>query len=111
MNVEALGIALYRQRKAIIALVIAVVFAGIGSWITMAKQGDPSLTPRFGSVSVLYPGADADTIETTIVVPTEDALRRVAEIQHVNATARSNIAVLPSSSLRRWSTPRRRGQR
>jgi multidrug efflux pump subunit AcrB/outer membrane protein TolC len=93
MSPERLGRLLYDQRRAILAVALASAALGVLSWLLMPKQEDPSLTARFGSVTVLFPGAEAETIEELVAVPTEDALRSVEEISTVEASVRRDVAV------------------
>ncbi len=93
MNSISLGRALFDQRRAIIGISVAAAIIGIVSWLIMPKQEDPSLTARTGSITVLVPGADALTIEELVVIPTEDELRTVEEIDTVRVTVRRDVAV------------------
>lgn len=93
MTTERLGQLLYSQRRAILMVAIAAAVTGVFSWVFMPRQEDPSLTSRFGSILVIYPGGDAESIEELIVVPTEDELRSVAEIDAVEVSIRPDVAV------------------
>lgn len=94
MNRFDIGSVLFRQRRAVIAFVLAVTIGGIVSWRVMPKEEDPSLTERYGSILVSYPGADPETIEDLIIVPIEDEVRIVDGVVTVEAEASAGVAVI-----------------
>ncbi|TVR00057.1 MAG: hypothetical protein EA403_12270 [Spirochaetaceae bacterium] len=83
-----------QQSRLIIAAALLLSISGLLAWRTMPKEEDPRFPDRFGSVSVIYPGADAATIERTIVLPMEEELQSLAEIATIESTARPDVAVL-----------------
>ncbi|MCG8479417.1 MAG: efflux RND transporter permease subunit, partial [Spirochaetales bacterium] len=94
MSPRRFGAILYGQRRAILLVAAAAVITGIFSWTTMPRQEDPSLTARFGTILVIYPGGDADSIEELIVIPTEDQLRSVEEVAAVEVSIRPDVAAI-----------------
>lgn len=93
MTAERLGALLYGQRRAIVMVAVAAAFTGILSWLVMPRQEDPALIARFGSILIIYPGGDADSIEELIAVPLEDELRGIAEIAVIEVAIRPNAVV------------------
>jgi multidrug efflux pump subunit AcrB/outer membrane protein TolC len=83
-----------QQSRLIIVAALLLSISGILSWTSMPKEEDPRFPDRYAAVSVIYPGADADTIERTVVLPLEEELQSLTEIATIEATARTDIAVL-----------------
>lgn len=92
MNRIDIGGILFRQRRAIIALVVAFAVGGVFAWRAMPKEEDPTFAARYGSIVVSYPGADPETIEDLILVPIEDEVRTVEGVATVNASASPGVA-------------------
>lgn len=82
-----------KQKRAILLLAVILVFGGLFSWQQMPKQEDPRFPNRFGSVTVLFPGAEAESMERLIMLPLERELQEIAEIVSISATARNDAAV------------------
>lgn len=82
------------QNRAIILLALVLAVGGLMSWQQMPKQEDPRLPDRFGSVTVLFPGADAGSIERLVLLPLEREIREVAEVVTISATARNSAGIV-----------------
>jgi multidrug efflux pump subunit AcrB len=74
------------------ALVLSVI--GAIAWVAMPRQEDPELTGRWSTVSVDFPGADAEAVERLVAEPLEEALEEVEEIRFVQASTREGFAFL-----------------
>ncbi|TVR89733.1 MAG: hypothetical protein EA428_09695 [Spirochaetaceae bacterium] len=85
------------QSRLIIVAALLLSISGVLAWRNMPKEEDPRFPDRFGVVSVIYPGADAETIERTVVLPLEEELQSLTEIATIEATARTDVAVLAIS--------------
>ena len=60
----------------------------------MPRQEDPTFPNRAGQIVVPFPGASPETVEELIVVPLEEELAEVGDIDFVNATARTGVAIV-----------------
>ncbi len=78
-----------------IVLVIVPIFAlmGVAAWLFMPRQEDPTFPSRYGDVTVLFPGAEAETIERLVVKPMEEQLEQVDALRYVDATSRQGVAL------------------
>lgn len=87
----------HEQRR--VVLLVAVALAGLGAmqWLTMPREEDPRLPDRFASIVVPWPGAAAADVEREIIMPLEDALAAVPEVDTVESEARANVAVITVS--------------
>lgn len=86
------------MRPRLIGLVVVMLsLLGVASYLTMARQEDPSFPYRSGMITVVYPGAMAEAVERLILEPLSDELSQVEEIEHFTSTARSGVALLSIS--------------
>ncbi len=74
-----------------VALMLSV--AGAFAWVQMPREEDPRLAERFGMIVAPFPGAGAEQIERLVVVPIEDELAEVDEVDEVRVTIRASIAL------------------
>lgn len=82
-------------RPRLIGLVtVMLCLLGIASYLTMARQEDPSFPYRAGLITVVYPGAMAEAIERLVLEPLSDELTQVEEIDYFTATARTGVALV-----------------
>jgi multidrug efflux pump subunit AcrB len=82
-------------RPRLIGLVVVMLcLLGVASYLTMARQEDPSFPYRAGLITVVYPGAMAETVERLVLEPLSDELTQVEEIEYFNATARTGVALV-----------------
>ena len=82
------------QRKLVLTLVVLLAALGLVSWLTMIRQEDPRLPDYFGQVQVLFPGADAETVERLVVEPIEEHLAEVDEVMLVESTSWAELGLL-----------------
>lgn len=75
--------------RPIFALVIAVamVLAGLLTVHTLPVAQFPDITPPTVSVSAAYPGADAQTVATTVGVPIEQAVNGVEGMMYMSSSS------------------------
>tara|TARA_R110000868_G_scaffold86206_2_gene241830 strand:- start:11998 stop:15141 length:3144 start_codon:yes stop_codon:yes gene_type:complete len=84
----------FRYSRLTILAVILLVAAGLGAFMSLGRQEDPSLTERFGVVVTAFPGASAERVEALITAPLEDAINELAEINETSSTSRSGISII-----------------
>jgi len=82
------------RRRLVATLTFLLCVVGLMAWTTMPRQEDPSFVPRFGTIVVPFPGADAARVERLVLDPLRDELASVADLREVQATARAGVAVL-----------------
>lgn len=82
-------------RPRLIGLVVAMLcLLGVASYLTMARQEDPSFPYRAGLITVAYPGAMAESVERLVLEPLSDELSQVEEIDYFTATVRTGVALV-----------------
>ncbi|MBQ0728320.1 MAG: efflux RND transporter permease subunit, partial [Thalassolituus oleivorans] len=84
---------IHRYKRLILALTAMFMLLGIASWLTMARQEDPSFPYRTGTIRVVFPGVSAEQIEKLITEPLEEQLAEVEELRRVKSTSRDNVAI------------------
>jgi multidrug efflux pump subunit AcrB len=84
----------FRLPRLTLLAIFLTLAAGLAALGVMGRQEDPSLTERFGVVVASFPGADAERMEALIVEPIEAALMELVELDEVDSTIRSNIALI-----------------
>jgi multidrug efflux pump subunit AcrB len=82
------------QRRLMLAIAAILTLAGLGSWMTVARQEDPILPYRGALLIVPFPGADALTVERLVVDPIEEELAEVVEIADIESTSRTGVAII-----------------
>ena len=70
----------------------AFALYGLVSWFVVAKEEDPRLKPRFGTISVIYPGASPSEMNQFVVREIENELTAVTGIDHLDVLVRSEFA-------------------
>jgi multidrug efflux pump subunit AcrB len=89
------ALALFARHPRLVILVIGLVLvAGLNAVNVLSRQEDPILTGRFMTIKLLYPGASAERVEALVIEPIEEALRDIADIKDLWATARVGYGVL-----------------
>ena len=82
-------------RPRLIGLVVVMLsLLGVASYLTMARQEDPSFPQRAGLITVIYPGAMAEAVERLVLEPLSDELSQVEEVDYFTATARTGVALI-----------------
>ncbi|TVP90155.1 MAG: efflux RND transporter permease subunit, partial [Pseudomonadaceae bacterium] len=82
-------------RPRLVGLVVTMLcLLGLSSYFNMARQEDPSFPYRAGLLTVIYPGANAESIERLVLRPLSDELQQVDEINYFTANARSGVALI-----------------
>lgn len=82
-----------RSRLTVLAVGLALV-AGGAAFQSLARQEDPTLVRRFGSVTSFFPGASALRVETLVTEKIEDELLELHEIRELASLSRSGVSVL-----------------
>jgi len=78
-----------------VTLVAMVVLAGVVSLLKMPRREDPKITIRLGLVTILYPGATAEQVESQVARKLEPQLFRYAEVKKAKTftTSRAGMVV------------------
>ncbi len=80
-------ISIFLDRPRILFLTLAfILLSGISSIFTLPIQENPELAQRWASVTINYPGATPERIETQVINDLEAKLREIVEIDVLEST-------------------------
>lgn len=94
MNPNNLLLSFIAKPRLVLLIVAMLFLAGLASFGGMARQEDPFFPARSGLITVLYPGAPAETMERLILEPLQDEISQVEEVLEYTATARTGVALV-----------------
>ncbi len=78
-----------RPRFAIV-ISIVITIAGLIAMISLPVSQYPDITPSTVQISATYPGADADTLQKTVVEPIEAQVNGVKRMMYISSTSADN---------------------
>lgn len=85
----------FMQRRTLFwSLMVIILLAGVLYFIKMPKLEDPAVSVKQASVVVVYPGADAETIERDVVLLLEDELRTLPDVKKLKSDVGRGQAVI-----------------
>jgi HAE1 family hydrophobic/amphiphilic exporter-1 len=76
-----------RRPVTMIMVILALVLMGIISYRFLPVQQLPTITPTFVAVSIGYPGASPEEVESQVTLPVENALSGIAGVQQMNGNS------------------------
>lgn len=68
-------------------MTVALIVLGVTSYFALSVDLFPNIDFPFVIVSVVYPGASAESVETDITKKVEDACNTIAGVKHIESTA------------------------
>lgn len=77
-----------------VLIVLSVVIFGITSIVGMQMEYFPDLDMPMEVVIVVYPGADADSVENLVVEPIEDIGKTLAGIESIESDSKENFGTV-----------------
>ncbi len=84
----------YRNRRLLVLLIALITVSGLSSYYVLPRMEDPLLTPRFALINTLFPGADAQRVESLITEKIEEELRDVEQIKELRSTSRAGVSTI-----------------
>ncbi|MFN3168071.1 MAG: efflux RND transporter permease subunit [Phycisphaeraceae bacterium] len=83
-----LGLVEFGVRKPVVVnlLMAALIIAGLAASTMLRKQFFPEVDPDTASITMPYPGAAPEEVESSLAIKVEDALRGIDEIDEVRTT-------------------------
>ncbi len=75
----------YRNPRIMVLTISLIVVAGLSSFALLPRMEDPLLTQRVATVTTLFPGADAERVESQVTEPLEDELLELDEIKEMRS--------------------------
>ena len=85
----------YLENPRLLAMTIVLTIAtGVMALITLPRLEDPILTPRFGAITTVFPGATVERIEALISRKLEEELGDLAELKEVFSSSRPGVSLV-----------------
>ncbi len=70
-----------------IVISVAIVLIGCISLFTLPVEQFPTIAPPTVEVTTSYPGANAETVQKSVIIPLEEAINGVENMTYINSTA------------------------
>ena len=86
--------AFYRNPRLTALFLGLAIVAGLAALQSLARQEDPTLARRFGTVRTAFPGASALRVESLVTDKLETELRELHEIHEIDSESRTGLSVL-----------------
>ena len=83
---------LFKNPRILVLTIATVVVAGLTSLWVLPRLEDPVLGKRVAVVSTVYPGANANQVESLVTIPIEEQLSSIAELKQVRSNSRTGIS-------------------
>jgi len=80
----------------VIALTVtfAVVLAGIAAYVTLGLEQNPQINVPIVTITAVYPGASAESVEESVTRPIEDAVAGLGGIKTITSKSQTNLATI-----------------
>lgn len=82
------------RSRAVIAIMLALIVAGMMSYISIPREADPDIPIPYIYVGVSLPGISPTDAERLLIKPLELELRRLTGVEEVISTANQNYAAV-----------------
>ena len=94
MSIKKITEFFVRQPMLFWSAVVAVLIAGVLSFLQMPKLEDPAVAVKQASVAVIYPGASAHEVELKAAQVLEDQLRSLPDVKEIRTECQQGMALL-----------------
>ena len=94
MSIKKITAFFVRQPMLFWSAVVAVLIAGVLSFLQMPKLEDPAVAVKQASVAVIYPGASAHEVELKAAQVLEDQLRSLPDVKEIRTECQQGMALL-----------------
>ncbi len=83
---------LFKNPQILLLTIVTIVVAGLTSFFLIPRLEDPVLGKRVAVISTVYPGADAQQVESLVTIPLEEQLGGISDIKRVRSNSRTGIS-------------------
>jgi hydrophobic/amphiphilic exporter-1 (mainly G- bacteria), HAE1 family len=85
----------FLEQKQLTAMLLAIiVIVGAGSFFQLRVEGFPAISVPIAVVSTIVPGAGPETVNNTVTVPVENALRDLKGVTDITSTSQTNASTV-----------------
>ncbi len=75
----------YRNPRIMVLTICLIMVSGLSSFVLLPRMEDPLLTKRVAALTTIFPGADAERVESQVTEPLEDELLELDEIKEMRS--------------------------
>ncbi|MEQ8667877.1 MAG: efflux RND transporter permease subunit [Pirellulales bacterium] len=83
---------LFKNPRILLLVIGVIVVTGLSSIALMPRLEDPVLGKRVAVISTVFPGADAQRVESLVTIPFENHLQGIAGIKGIRSNSRTGIS-------------------
>ena len=80
--------------RATILFCALIVVAGLSALQVLPRTEDPEMAARFAEIITVFPGADAERVESLVSEPLERAVRTLAKVKELDSHSSSGISTI-----------------
>jgi multidrug efflux pump subunit AcrB len=84
----------YDDPRLTVLTIMMAIASGVSSLLVLPQMEDPLLTQRAANVTTIYPGAEAEKVESLVTEKIEEKLREVAEIKRLRSQSRAGVSFI-----------------
>ncbi|MDG2220951.1 MAG: efflux RND transporter permease subunit [Rubripirellula sp.] len=84
----------FRNPRLLVLTIALILVSGLSSYYVLPRMEDPLLTERVALATTLFPGADAERVESLVTEKLEEELREIEEIKELRSLSRSGVSTL-----------------
>lgn len=85
----------FLEQKQLTAMLLAIiVIVGVGSFFQLRVEGFPAVQVPVAVISTIVPGAGPETVNNTVTVPIENALKDLDGVADITSTSQANASVV-----------------
>lgn len=88
------GALLFKNPRLLLLLIGVIAVAGLTSYTTLPRMEDPILVQRFGVIRTIFPGADAERVESQISRPLEEDIRKIKGIKEIRTDSMAGLSTV-----------------
>ncbi len=84
----------YRNPRLLLLTVSLILVAGLSSYVVLPRMEDPLLTERAANINTIFPGADAERVESLVTEKLEEKIREIDEIKEIRSNSRAGVSTI-----------------
>lgn len=81
-----------KNRTAILMLTIILIIAGVGSYVSIPKEANPSIDVPYFFITTVYPGIGPADMESLITQPLERQLQGINGVKQIRSTTQESVS-------------------
>ena len=84
----------YRNPRILLLTICLILVAGTSSFMVLPRMEDPILARRVARVNTVFPGAEAERVESLVTEKLEEELREINELKELRSFSRVGISTI-----------------